>query len=253
MSKCLHQAFGLSSAAQRRLDPVAGSQSRLDERKHFIDLPARVQCDVDAVEGPPAAEDELRRVDVHHSDVAAKRLCHPLRSHDAADREILLSECRHQLNAVVLLEVIAHRKFPRDDDAVRLRKKGQRIRDRLVLAFHRILPHAPVAGHVHAQDEDVPLARVGGPHDCFDDGNRSANARNGARLVHGRFRNAGLSGRNLQHGFAGDLVNRFAQSESKRGIGGSHRCEDRNPQNDSQECQDVAQQMSAEFGDADLP
>src|SRR5437867_1658308 len=120
LRKSFHQALGLFASSQRGFDSVPRAQSGLDAQSRVVNPGSLLKGDIDTVERPAAAENELGRIDIHDADVSAKSLRHPAWSHDPPDGEGLVPHCGDQLQGVVFLQVIPGGKFSRDDDAVRL-------------------------------------------------------------------------------------------------------------------------------------
>ena len=98
--------------------------------------------------------------------------------------------------------------LPREDDRVGLRQEHQRIvDDRLVAALEVVVAQAAVAGHVDAEDEQVALARR-----CCESttasmtGTATRTAGDACTRLEHLFVEAGLAGRDLQLGLAGNAV-----------------------------------------------
>jgi len=156
-----------------------------------------LEGDINTVEEAAAIEDELRRIDIHHPDVAAEGHGHPLWLHDPTHGEDFITERCEQRDRGVLRQPVACGKLLGDDQAIRLGQKREGIGDLFVIPLQGLLPHAAIAGHVDAQDEDIALAGIRRPHPRFDDWDSGAHTSDSTNLVQNRFRNAALDCRHL--------------------------------------------------------
>ena len=99
----------------------------------------------------------------------------------------------------------------RHDNSVGLREEAERIGDGILIALQRIIPHRPVAPHIDAQDEHIPLGGIGCPHHRFDHRDGGAHALGCAHSVNHVFRQASRHSRHLEDGIPGDLADGVAQ------------------------------------------
>ena len=252
VGKGFHQTLGLFSPAERGFDLVAGTQFLLNPRSAGVDTQTLLERHVDPVKRPSPAEHELGRVNVHDAQVTAESPGHSSGRHDAANGEGLGSEGSDQADRVVFRQIVPGGKIPGYDQAVWLGKEYQRIRDHFVIPLEPVVPHAPVACHIDAQNQNVPLSRIGGSHHRLDDGDGGLDAGDRTHHLQRRFRNSGLPRGYLQHSLARNLIDRVAQGRFERGIGRADGTENRYPEDDSEEGKEIAQQVPAHFRNTDL-
>ena len=217
-----------------------------------IDRRPFLQLQVDTVEAAAASEHLLRRVDVHHRQVAAERARQPARFHDAAHGERLVADHRGQGQLAAHGQAVALRKFLGDDDRIGLRQKHQRIvDDGFVAALQVVVPQAAVARHVDAQNQDVPLARNARGGGRLDHGNGHCHFRHRLHFLQDLLGKSRLAGGHLQLRGAGDAIHRPLEGEEHRLVGGMHRHEHRHAQHDAQHGEERPHRVLPEIRPAD--
>src|SRR4029077_16524655 len=98
----------------------------------------------------------LRRVYIHHGQVATESARHSGRAHDAAYSELSITGNGRQRKAAVHTELIALGKFLRNHQSVRLGQEDEGIvNNRFVRILQFVVAKAAVAGHVDAENQDV--------------------------------------------------------------------------------------------------
>ncbi len=193
----------------------------------------RHERQIDAIELPPAAEDVLRRVDIHHREIAAERLAHAARAQDAADDEVFRAVDGVERHAAAEAQRVALGERRADHDRIRLRQEHQRIVEhRLVAGREVCLAQAAIARHVDAEDQEIALPRQPRAHDRFD--HRRGHAHLGERLhaLQHFFVEARFAGRDLQFRRAGDAIERVLEHRQHRTVRRVHGHEHRHPDDD---------------------
>jgi len=222
----------------RRLDVEPDTKLLLNGCPPILDGDAVVQLEIDAVEPTAPAEDQLCRVDVHDSQVAAERTGEPARSHDAAHREGAVADHRRQGEPIADGERVPRGEFVGDDDRVGLSEKDERIvDDRFVAAFEIVVAQAAVAGHVHAEYQDVALTGEVRSRRRLDDRNRNPDGRNGLNLLEHLFGKTRFAGADLQLRRPGDSIDRPFEGEEDGLVGRVHRDKHGHTQHDAHDGQ----------------
>ena len=93
------RGFELFAARAGRLNLKSRPQRRAQFRDSLVQRDAVLQRHIDAVELASAAKNLLRRVNIHHRQIAAKRARQAAGLHDAANREHVFAIHGQQRNA----------------------------------------------------------------------------------------------------------------------------------------------------------
>lgn len=202
---------------------------------------------IDPIELASAPEHELRGVDVHDGDVAAKRAAQPGRTQDAADDEIPGAVDGVERHTAVDGQAVPPGKRGADHDGVGLRKEHQRVVQDCRIAIREVvLTETAVAGHVHAENQQIALAGKSRADDGFDD--RSGHPHLGVFLhaFEHVLVEAGLACRDLELGRAGDAVDRVLEAREHRCIGAAHGDEHAHTHGDRRYREDGPTEMPAQ-------
>ena len=162
----------------------SGTEQRLQFRLYIFDASAFFDRQIDAIEPAPPAEYFLRGVNIHDGQVPSERTRKAARFHDAPHREQLLALHGAHGNFAANSQLVLLREGIGDDERIRLREKNQRVVDhRFVAALQIVLTQAPVARHIHAQDQQVALSGKSRVDHRLDYRNRNANFPNPLHAV----------------------------------------------------------------------
>ena len=226
---------------RRRFHLKSGPQQRFQFRLHIFDARAILHREIDAIEPAPPAEHFLRGVNVHDGQVPSERACKAARFHDAPHREQLLALHGAHGNFAANSQLVLLRERVGDDERIRLREKNQRVVDhRFVAALQIVLTQAPVARHIHAQDQQIALPGKPGVNHRFNHGNGNANFPRRLHAIQHVLVKARFTGGNLELRRSSDAIHRLPKSVQHGLIGGVHSHKHGHAQHDPRDGQQPA-------------
>lgn len=235
-----------------RLDVEPDAQRRLDRRAPLRDRDLVVQREIDAIESTAAAKHLLGGIDIHDGEIAAKGARQTAGSHDAANRERLVAHHRGQRERPPDRQAITIGEFLGDDDRIGLREKHQRVvDDRLVCVLEVVFAQAPIAGHVDAENQDVPLSRQARAGRRLDDRHRDLDLRDRLHPLEHVFQKPGVTGRHLQLGRAGNAIDGALERKKDRLIRRVHRHKHGDAEHDAGHRQEGSNRVLAQVRPAD--
>ena len=197
-----------------------GAQSLL----HDFHGNARGVHQVNAVKLSAAMKNNLRGVDIHHRDVAAKNFSDADRFECSLDGEILFSIGSEKRKFIADLQAVAIGKGARKQNGIGLREKDKRIGDLRLRAVELIIPKLLISRGVHSENQQSAFVRKRSLHHGLDHGFSKLHAGCGANRVEHFFGKTGFSGGNLQRRFSRELLHRGVQGIKQSGIAGAN-CE----------------------------
>ncbi len=250
----LQQCLEVLAAGRGRLDLEAGPECPLDRRLAILDGHTFPGAQIHAIETAVPAEHLLGRVDVHHHQVSAECLRQASGGHDAPHGERPISLDGAKRNRAADREAMARGEVGGDHQRIRLREKDERIVDGgRVRVLERVVAQAAVPGHVDAEKHQAALGRVRRVDDGLDDRHRDTDFGNRLDAFERRLLEAEFSGRDLQLGRAGNLVDRLIERVKNRPVRGVHGDEHGDAEHDARQRQRPTQHMPPEIRPAEKP